>query len=268
MKTEALFDNEMHFSLFLCTQGSCELEVNGKPARLTRGDAFVHSPLVIVSQFAPSADFVLETILHEKIEVFVPVATANFDIFRHLLSKNEFHLSLTPEEQSILLYRKAALDSHRAVAASPAAAPRQQKLLAQIIQTLEQETVLEYLNILYRHKVAGSSTTEKENSTLVRFILLLFRNRTAHRDVRFYAEALHLSPNHFTRTVKRTSGRTPSEWIALITVNQAKALLRRRDLSIKQVAEALNFPEQFTFRKYFKLHAGLSPKDFRAQHAK
>lgn len=37
-------------------------------------------------------------------------------------------------------------------------------------------------------------------------------------------------------------------------------------MNIKQIAEQLNFPEQFTFRKYFKQHTGLSPKAYREQY--
>ena len=39
-----------------------------------------------------------------------------------------------------------------------------------------------------------------------------------------------------------------------------------RAMNIKQIAEQLNFPEQFTFRKYFKQHTGLSPKAYREQY--
>ena len=30
------------------------------------------------------------------------------------------------------------------------------------------------------------------------------------------------------------------------------------------MATELNFPEQFTFRKYFKQHTGIAPKEYRA----
>jgi len=49
----------------------------------------------------------------------------------------------------------------------------------------------------------------------------------------------------------------------MVTVNQAKSLLRKPDTQVKQVADELGFPEQFTFRKYFKTHTGMSPTEFR-----
>ena len=67
---------------------------------------------------------------------------------------------------------------------------------------------------------------------------------------------------------KILSHRTPSEWILLVTINQAKKLLRQNRTSIKEVAQELNFPEQFTFRKYFKLYTGVSPKEYKLKHTK
>lgn len=40
------------------------------------------------------------------------------------------------------------------------------------------------------------------------------------------------------------------------------------ETSIKEVAQQLNFPEQFTFRKYFKQHTGMSPSDYRDMHGR
>ena len=39
-------------------------------------------------------------------------------------------------------------------------------------------------------------------------------------------------------------------------------------MTVKEIAQELNFPEQFTFRKYFKTHAGISPKEYKRQCGK
>ena len=78
-----------------------------------------------------------------------------------------------------------------------------------------------------------------------------------------YAEAAHLSIRHFSSIIRAYSGQTPMDWIITYTIGQAKHLLSQTTLSIKEISERLGFPEQFTFRKYFKTHTGLSPTDFR-----
>ena len=46
-------------------------------------------------------------------------------------------------------------------------------------------------------------------------------------------------------------------------VSEAKQLLEGSDLSIKEIANQLNFPTQSFFGKYFKQYVGISPKEYR-----
>ena len=85
--------------------------------------------------------------------------------------------------------------------------------------------------------------------------------------MQFYAAELGFSTGHFTALIKEQTGQPPSTWIAMVTMTQARALLTNTRRSIKEIAAELGFPEQFTFRKYFKLHAGVSPKEFRLSQA-
>lgn len=57
---------------------------------------------------------------------------------------------------------------------------------------------------------------------------------------------------------------TPSEWLAAFTLGEACRLLAHTQKSVKEIAELLHFPEQFTFRKYFKTYIGVSPRAYRA----
>lgn len=263
MKREESFDDSMLFRLYLCTCGSCEIIVNGVKERIEQGDAYARSPIVIVSKMACSDDFRVETIIEDEIEVFAPIANTNFEILQGLLAHNKFTLSLDEEEQEFLLQRRSLIAARRAELATDGITEKQQKLLRVIVMALEQETVLEYANMHLRRREIEVPRSDKDNSTMIRFIFLLFRSYRQHRDVAFYASSLNLSHNHFTRIIKGISRRTPSEWIAIVTINQAKRLLRNTNLSIKDIARELSFPEQFTFRKYFKHHTGLSPKAYR-----
>ena len=70
-------------------------------------------------------------------------------------------------------------------------------------------------------------------------------------------------PDISSAVLKEATGISPSEWISSVTTTYAKLLLEQTDKSIKEIAEELNFPEQFTFRKYFKRYSGMSPSDYR-----
>ena len=80
-----------------------------------------------------------------------------------------------------------------------------------------------------------------------------------------YTDEASLSVRHFSTLIHQYSGRTPMQWILTFTIVQAKSFLRQQDLQVKEIAERLGFPKQFTFRKYFKTHAGMSPTDYQKE---
>ena len=43
-------------------------------------------------------------------------------------------------------------------------------------------------------------------------------------------------------------------------------MLRKPDMTIQQITEALNFSDQSSFGKFFKKHVGSSPKKYRENH--
>lgn len=84
------------------------------------------------------------------------------------------------------------------------------------------------------------------------------------REVRFYANLLNLTPKYFGTIVREATGIGVGEWIAKYVIIQAKFLLRHHpNLTIQQISSQLGFTEQTSFSRYFKTHAGLSPKEYR-----
>ena len=65
--------------------------------------------------------------------------------------------------------------------------------------------------------------------------------------------------------IKQVSKRTPNEWIDSYVMLEIRVLLKNTTKSIKEIAEAVNFPNQSFFGKYFKEHMGMSPTEFRRQ---
>lgn len=95
------------------------------------------------------------------------------------------------------------------------------------------------------------------------FLVLLFKNCHTRRDVLFYASQLNLTPRYFTTIVRKTSGKTPSQWISLFVITEAKRLLSQPKASIKEIAALLHFTDQSYFGRYFKLYAGCSPSAYK-----
>ncbi len=96
-----------------------------------------------------------------------------------------------------------------------------------------------------------------------RFMLALYAGFREHRDVAYYAMRSGVSPKYFSTSVRRLSGKSPSEWIETVVVGEAKSMLNDVNRSIKDIATVLNFPDAPTFTKYFRRIAGISPKAYR-----
>ena len=100
-----------------------------------------------------------------------------------------------------------------------------------------------------------------------RFQNAVVNHYTESRKVEYYANLLCLSPKYFGSIIKEQTGIAASVWISRYVVAKAKTLLHyRKDLSIQQVSYELGFQDPAAFTRYFKANAGLSPKEYRAQH--
>lgn len=86
---------------------------------------------------------------------------------------------------------------------------------------------------------------------------------TRERKVTFYATEQHLSPNYFSSVVKAKTGRTAIQWIETASIVRAQHYLSTTSMSIKEIADAMNFTDQSTFGRYFRKHCGMSPTDYR-----
>ena len=92
---------------------------------------------------------------------------------------------------------------------------------------------------------------------------LLSRSTNTEREVRAYAEQLLITPKYLSAVCKEKSGRTAMDWITESTVNHIKYYLLQTDLSVKEIAFKLDFPDVSFFCKYVKKHLGKSPVDYR-----
>jgi AraC family transcriptional regulator len=78
------------------------------------------------------------------------------------------------------------------------------------------------------------------------------------------AAVAHLSPYHFARLFKASTGLPPHRYVIARRVERAKQLIRGGDgLSLAQVAARSGFWDQGHFTRHFKRLVGVTPKRFR-----
>ncbi len=96
-----------------------------------------------------------------------------------------------------------------------------------------------------------------------RFSTLLIESYPKPRDVKWYADALSVSPNYLARVVKQISGKSTLEWINDAVMTDVRTALIHTDDSIKEISVLLGFDNPAFFGKYIKKHSGLTPKHLR-----
>lgn len=125
------------------------------------------------------------------------------------------------------------------------------------------QLILEFLYEFASTERPEVDTPSRDEQLFVDFMRSLSLHYADRFNVADYAAEACLTVRHFSSLIQQYSGQAPKQWIHSFTINQAKHLLMQPGMQVKEVADRLGFPEQFTFRKYFKTHTGVSPTAYR-----
>lgn len=77
------------------------------------------------------------------------------------------------------------------------------------------------------------------------------------------AERIGVTTGYLTEAVKAATGRTPSQLVREARAQEAKRLLVRTDLTVRQVAGRLGFADPAYFCRFFRRETGVTPGEFR-----
>lgn len=138
------------------------------------------------------------------------------------------------------------------------------RLSKQVLSALVQAFCYEVIDAYIANTPVQTIKQTRKDKVFQNFLVALYNNFRIRRDVRYYAEQQNLTPRYFTTLIHEVSGKTPSHWISMSVIIEAKRLLSNPNISIKEVAHRLNFSEQTFFGRYFRLYAGCSPSEYRS----
>jgi AraC-like DNA-binding protein len=77
------------------------------------------------------------------------------------------------------------------------------------------------------------------------------------------AAAAAVSPYHFHRVFKKTTGMTPRQYVVHARIERAKCLLTQSDLRLADIAGHSGFTDQSHFTTAFRKITSMTPKEFR-----
>jgi two-component system, response regulator YesN len=77
------------------------------------------------------------------------------------------------------------------------------------------------------------------------------------------AEMVHLSPGYFSNLFRSEVGTSFSDYLIMVRIENAKAMLRRFELSVEAISKRCGFNSLAHFSRTFKDRCGLSPLKYR-----
>jgi AraC family transcriptional regulator len=122
---------------------------------------------------------------------------------------------------------------------------------------------------LIRHAMGSQPATVHRRGGLPRHKLraaieYIEENLDAEISLADLAALVHLSPYHFARLFKASTGLPPHQYVITRRIERAKELLLGGDeLSLAQVAARVGFWDQGHFTRHFRRLVGVTPKRFR-----
>ena len=158
------------------------------------------------------------------------------------------------------------------VSLAPDDAQRLQTLMLLIRQYIMQplslkDDILDHLYSAFINDLISIQSFEKTRLSISRqseelfvsFYTLLTTNYLEHRELKFYADSLHITTTYLSRIVKQIAGRTVMECINELLAMEATRLLKSTALTVEQIADQLHFATSASFDKFYKRMRGTTP---------
>lgn len=236
-----------------CFSGSMSVQINFKEYSFDAGSVAVVLPQLVIDPQKVSDDL-------EIISIALSLDfLSSFPILREFISNDQIRWQpvLRFGKNDQLLQKELVLLLQQFFVRQKS--PRKRELLQYLIFTL-----ITLLSEAYSSLIKLDNAPKSRRHKIIDdFYMLLSKYVDQQRDVKFYADKLHLTPQYLTTVLKSETGKSISQWIDYVAIMHAKTMLRSSDLSIKAISANLAFGDSSLFCRYFKRHTGLSPVSFR-----
>lgn len=242
----------------LCKRGEAIYSVDTRQHKVKAGDLMFISEGHILEAYEPSSNYeclyiMLSTEFYHSFVMNVKNVSSLL-----LFSMNNPVVALTAHEAQV--YTNYYLTIRQKMADT------EHHFRTNLVKALLLAMFYDMSNVIWRVGRNDNEGTQKRADALfAQFIGLLEENFRTERRVSWYAEQMDITPKYLSEMVKQVSKRTPNDWIDSYVMLEIRVMLKNTTKTMKEIAEAINFPNQSFFGKFFKEHMGMSPTEYRRQ---
>lgn len=245
------------FVFNICVNGSAKIKINYQEYKITTNNLFVIFPKHIFSIWECSPDLDIKTVLISLDFLYHSPITPNLDLFKSV--------DMYP---CIKLDKKQLNDILKIYSVAQRYNNFTEKLSNQIQTTLTLSITL-MITACFANQQSNINASHSRQECLTRnFFKLLLKFYETEKRVSFYASKLCITPKYLTMVVKSVTNHSAQNWINEVVLIEAKRLIRITELTIQQISEKLHFSTASSFVRFFRIHTGYTPLEYRKKREK
>ncbi len=250
--------------MFICLKGNVRFMLDDNDINMKKNDIVVYFPYSVLKIIEVSEDL-YGIMMSVDVNVVQPLLTKITDVDSILNIRQSPVTNLSEHDLQAINNYIELYQKHLKL--SKQFADNDQRRFWQL-NNLQIENVR--MNLVLQIIIAFSEADNKLKNTVDRrddivriFLNDLKDNYLIQHEVSFYSTRQYISMRYFSSVIKQRTGQTPSQWITSILVKEAKNFLTQSNLTVKEISEKMNFPNQSYFGKWFKTHVGMGPLEFK-----
>lgn len=240
--------------IFFCHSGEARIEIDLLEYDITPNTQIIFLPNSIINYSYASPDLSISYITFSN--AFFQEATVRLDpSFFHFLKENPVVTLPVERTRTINGLIIALEDLYK---------DKENCFRLQILRNYIQSFLLDIYD--KTHRIFEQNRPEgisRQEELFKRFIQLIHKHCLNQREVSFYAQKMFITPRYLSAITQVVAGETAKNIIDKHVILEIKVLLESTDLSIQEIANRLQFPDQSFFGRYFKKHTSISPQYYR-----
>ncbi len=255
-------DNSMGVVICLCTKGCIDIESGLNYYSIKEKEMFFYSPAGFLTVHNVSEDFE-GLIIKPKLDFILPLISNLLNVRSQMYIRNNPKLIMTDQQYEYIIGLMSSIEERINSEMSCEMDERRRSVLTELIKSQASTLFYEILNQYLINQPIELAAPDRNDEIMQKFIVSLDLHYRTERNVAFYAAEQCLSYSYFSEIIKAKTGVTALKWIISRVIIDSKQMLGFTNISIKEIADKLNFPTQTFFGKYFKQYVGISPKEYR-----